>query len=54
MFKREHTSPVRYPKCKSVYRYYIGQIRKTKIYGHWIQDSKKKEKLANAVMNINF
>ena len=26
----------------------------TKIYGHWIQDSKKKEKLANAVMNINF
>ena len=30
MFKREHTSPVRYPKCRSVYRYYIGQIRKLK------------------------
>jgi hypothetical protein len=40
MFKREHTSPVRYPKCKSVYRYYIGQIRKTKIYGHWFHRNK--------------
>ena len=40
MFKREHTSPVRYPKCRSVYRYYIGQIRKTKIYGHWFHRNK--------------
>ena len=40
MFKREHTRPVRYPKCKSVYRYYIGQIRKTKIYGHWFHRNK--------------
>jgi hypothetical protein len=40
MFKREHTSPVRYLKCRSVYRYYIGQIRKTKIYGHWFHRNK--------------
>ena len=53
MFKREHTSPVRYPKCKSVYRYYIGQIRKTKIYGHWFHRNKNFYILENH-KDVNF
>ena len=40
MFIREHKSPVYYPRCKTVYRYYLGQIRKTKIYGHWFHKNK--------------
>ncbi len=40
MFIREHTNPVYYPRCKFVYRYYLGQIRKTKIYGHWFHRNK--------------
>ena len=40
MFIKEHKNPVYYPRCKLVYRYYLGQIRKTKIYGHWFHKNK--------------
>ena len=40
MFEKKHTSPVKYPRVKTVWRFYIGQIRKAKIYGHWFHRNK--------------
>tara|TARA_R110002012_G_C11305478_1_gene573906 strand:- start:55 stop:543 length:489 start_codon:yes stop_codon:yes gene_type:complete len=37
MFNKENNNKVVYPRCKTVWRYYIGQIRKAKIYGHWFR-----------------
>ena len=37
MFNKEHNNKVRYPRCKTVWRYFMGQIRKAKIYGHWFR-----------------
>jgi hypothetical protein len=37
MFNKLNNNKVKYPRCKTVWRYYLGQIRKAKIYGHWFR-----------------